>query len=273
MTRPAQPRAILIVTDLDGTLLDHTTYEFAPAQEALDALRSRGARLVLATSKTAPEVAVLAAQLAWPVAAIVENGGAIVAPPGFWPAGATQPVELPLGVARDALVPALAAIAAEAGTTVRGFAHLTVSDVAALTGLVPEQARLAVERRYDEPFLLDDESRLPAVVDAAAARGLVVTTGGRFHHLTGPTDKGRALQVLLERLAAYEAAPATIGLGDAPNDLSFLLLVDRPVIVPRPSGRHDDTLVTALPAARRAPLPGPAGWNLAVLEELACADT
>jgi hypothetical protein len=58
-------------------------------------------------------------------------------------------------------------------------------------------------------------------------------------------------------------------LGDAANDLPLLRAVDRPIVVPRRDGRVEADLVRALPRAERAPLPGPAGWNEAVLAVLA----
>jgi mannosyl-3-phosphoglycerate phosphatase len=266
-------RALLVVTDLDGTLLDEATYTHEPAQPALGALRRRGARLVCATSKTAREVALLVAQLDLPVAAIVENGGAVLLPAGFSEAQGGDAVRMPLGVTRPVLVEALRAIAAETGLRLQGFADLDAERVAELTGLPLAQAALALDREYDEPFLLADETRLGAVVAAAAARGLVVTRGGRFHHLIGRSDKGAALDVLLGRLHASEGdRPETIGLGDAANDLPFLQRVDHAVIVPRAWGRPDGTLAAALPRAAMAPFPGPAGWNAAVLELLRAID-
>lgn len=60
MTSPAPAAPVrLVFTDLDGTLLDHETYSFAPAAEALAALKARGVPLVLASSKTAAEIAEL----------------------------------------------------------------------------------------------------------------------------------------------------------------------------------------------------------------------
>ena len=58
-----------LLFDLDGTLLDHESYSFAPARPALAALAEIGAGVVLATSKTAAEVAPLRAALGlagWP---------------------------------------------------------------------------------------------------------------------------------------------------------------------------------------------------------------
>ncbi len=72
----------LVATDLDGSLLDETSYSFAPAREALAQLAERRAPLVLCSSKTRRELEALAASLAYagPLALIVENGGALVVP-------------------------------------------------------------------------------------------------------------------------------------------------------------------------------------------------
>jgi mannosyl-3-phosphoglycerate phosphatase len=100
---------------------------------------------------------------------------------------------------------------------------------------------------------------------AARGRGLRVTRGGRFHHLTGPADKGEAVR------AISRAAPAegdVVGLGDAANDLPLLLAVTRPIVMPRPDGTVDPALAARLPRVERAPGPGPAGWAAAVLATL-----
>ncbi len=106
---------------------------------------------------------------------------------------------------------------------------------------------------------------MSALAAAAERRGLRVTWGGRFHHLTGPADKGRAVRQLL----ALHAGPvSSVALGDSPNDLTMLEAVDRPVLVPRPDGSVAEVLAQALPLAERAPGPGPRGWNEAVLAVL-----
>jgi mannosyl-3-phosphoglycerate phosphatase len=137
------------------------------------------------------------------------------------------------------------------------------------SGLEREAARLALDREYDEPFVLEDESQEAVVKEAAARLGLFVTRGGRFYHLTGRNDKGFALRRLLTFLRRRGRRFETVALGDAPNDRSMLESVDRPIVVPRPDGSLDPELAEALPAAERAPEPGPKGWNSAVLAVLA----
>jgi mannosyl-3-phosphoglycerate phosphatase len=266
----ADGRHLVVVTDLDGTLLDAATYAHDAAREALHALRRRDVPLVLATSKTRKEVERLAASLDVRTTWIVENGGAVIVPRRIAAAQArtatwAHPLVLRLGVPRDALVGQLRDIAVQTGLVLRGFAQMPVSEVAQRTGLTAADARLACDREFDEPFVIEDEAHLPAIVAAATERQLEVTRGGRFHHLTGGSDKGRALLALLPLLARDGRRPWTIGLGDSENDLAFLRVVDEPVLVPRPDHQVDRGLMRALPQAERAPAPGPAGWNVAVL--------
>jgi mannosyl-3-phosphoglycerate phosphatase len=254
---------LLVATDLDGTLLDET-YGLEPARPALAALAGAGAWVVLASSKTRAEMEPLARQLGLRTPLIVENGGALLVPDEE---GVYQSVAA--GVPYAELRAALDEIARETGAALRGFSSLGVEAVAALTGLDLAAARLALRREHDEPFVLADEGQAAAVVAAAERRGLRVTRGGRFFHLSGDHDKGRALASLLELFGRDAQRLSTVGLGDAPNDLPLLRAVRRAIVIPRPDGTLDPTLVAALPRAEAAPAAGPAGWNDAVLTVLA----
>jgi mannosyl-3-phosphoglycerate phosphatase len=269
---PGAVLSLLVATDLDASLLDEETYRWDAARPALRELSRRGATLVLCTSKTRAETAALVAELGQVPrpARVVENGGALVVPvdtlrreaPGARRDGDDWVLEL--GAPRRVLTACLDEIAAETGVPLRGFARLGVADIQRLTGLDEADARRAADREYDEPLQLGTED--PAALrlaEAAARRGLRLTRGGRFHHLTGATDKGRALRVLLGLHAAEGRRFTTVGLGDAPNDLPLLEAVEHPILIPRRAG-VDPVLAKALPAAARAPEPGPSGWNAAV---------
>ena len=264
----------LIITDLDGTLLDHQTYSADAARPALDAARLAGVPIVPCSSKTLAEMRRLAIELDLvPAPLIVENGGAVWFPAGWprMPAGTAAVADgsalLVLGAEAEWLRPRLDLIAAATGVTARGFSRMTDAEVARRTGLTIEVATLARQRRFSEPFVCDgDDVPLGTLDDAARAVGARVTRGGRFFHLIGDIDKGAAVDVLR---TALPRDARLLGLGDALNDLPLLKAVDDAVIVPGAQGVLAPHLVEALPDARHAPSTGPSGWNAAVLDWLA----
>ncbi|MFB3855430.1 MAG: HAD-IIB family hydrolase [Vicinamibacterales bacterium] len=264
-------RRLVVFTDLDGSLIDERTYSFEPAAAALQALARAGVQVIPVTSKTRAELEVLAGELDIRGPWIVENGGAVVVPRDraeTVPAGAFEEagdyLVLPLGVAREQLVAALREMESEVGTVLVGFSNMDRESITELTGLSGAAADRAMAREYDEPFLPIEGGALERLSCIAAERGLIVTRGGRFFHLTGGVDKGQAVRRLLALLRGGSRL-ASVGLGDSPNDLSMLLAVDRPIVVPRPGGRADRFLAERLPRAELAPHPGPRGWQEAVL--------
>ena len=75
---------LIVFTDLDGSLLDSTTYSFKAATPALNALREQGIPLVLVSSKTRAEMEPLRQRLGHCDPFIVENGGAVFVPHGLF---------------------------------------------------------------------------------------------------------------------------------------------------------------------------------------------
>jgi mannosyl-3-phosphoglycerate phosphatase len=206
---------------------------------------------------------------------IVENGGAIVLPTRQLPRGSGERASdepytsIALGTPRKVLVEALNDISVRTGVHVVGFASLKPPELERLTGLSTAAAEQALRRAFDEPFLAEGGTdSAAAIAREAARRGLRVTRGGRFHHLTGRIDKGEALRQLLGLYAADRLRFRTVALGDAANDLTMLQTVDRPIVIPLADGRLDPVLAAALPNAERAPAPGPVGWNEAILTVL-----
>jgi len=262
-----------VVTDLDGCLLDHWTYRAGPARRVLRRLRRRGVPVVLCTSKTRAELRALRRELGGPHVAIVEDGAGILVPSGIAPALRLAAA----GRVRDGrlirLAPpyatirrVFAALRRATGGAVVGFGDMTVADVAAATGLSPGAARRARRREFDEPFVFVSGQRRHARRAArhAVRHGLVVTRGGRFWHLHGRTDKGRATRLARNLLQPAHGALYIVALGDSPLDAPMLREADLPIIVPRPDGSADPALRRRLPRARVAPAPGPAGWAKAV---------
>jgi len=130
------------------------------------------------------------------------------------------------------------------------------------TGLDRQQAQLAARREYDEPFLIPGNPS-PGTVRTlrrlATQQGCRVVKGGRFYHLTGKSTKGRAVRVLMQLYRMAYQIQAFIGLGDSENDLSLLESVNVPILMAKPDGTFDATILRRMPSVKRA-LAGPAGW-------------
>ncbi len=265
----------LVFTDLDGTLLDQQTYRWTVARPALRALDRRRIPLVIVTSKTGAEVWPLLGALGRCEPFIVENGGAIFFPARYFP----FPIEsatrarrgwrkVALGTPRKRLLAALGRAAQRARVRVREFSQMSAREVSRLTSLGPTQARLALRRQYDEPFLILDQDadawpRLRAEMRRLGVQG---TRGSRLFHILGPSDKGAAVRRVLGWFRRMRGGDVTsAGLGDSSNDIPLLRAVDFPILVAQPGGRYDPETLTAVPRAERAGGVGPVGWNRAVL--------
>lgn len=262
-------RPLVVFTDLDGTLLDHSTYSFEPARPALDALAAAGVPVVFCTSKTRAETERWRGSLGNAHPFIVENGGAAFVPEGYFGSGARYDKRdggygiIEFGRPYAEIRRALDAIRAATGLPLRGFGDMSVEEIACRCGFSREEAALAAQREYDEPFVGADANVLAAVVRAAGEAGLRIVSGGRFSHLVGDSDKGRAVRALQELYAADHGPVRTVGLGDSPNDEPMLRAVDVPVLVRRPDGRHLDGL--NLPGLVISLYAGPEGWREAIL--------
>ena len=269
----------ILFTDLDGCLLDNDTYSFDEARPALEALRLENIPVILVSGKTRAEIEPLRERLDHHHPFIVENGAAVFVPLNTFDfplersrrRSGYQIIELgtPYALLRDVLRQIEEAV----GTPLQGFGDLSVDEVMANTGLSREDALRAMLREFDEPFLVNGPPRLiEEVCRQIVTRGLNWTRGGRFFHLTGNNDKGRAAEILLRcyrrhrRLQDPPEDVETIGIGDSLNDLPLLLTVDHPVLVQKPDGSYDPDI--NLPNLIHAPGIGPAGWNRVVLELL-----
>ena len=258
---------IAVFTDLDGTLLDHTTYRFDAALPAIDALRARSIPIILASSKTEAEMRPIADALGLDTPMIVENGAGIVRFGDDSDDGA--PV-----YAR--IRQTLASLPASLSGRFAGFGDWSVEAVADETGLPLDKAGLARLRRFSEPGLWSgtEEERCDFLT-LLAESGFTAVQGGRFFTIMPQgSTKAKAMTRVATALAASRGEPVfTIALGDAPNDLAMLEAADRGIIIANP--HHTPLPVTERErngAILRSMQVGPAGWNEVVLLCLSCID-
>ena len=73
---------LVIFSDLDGSLLNHSDYSYSEARPALERVIRNQVPLIFVTSKTRPEVEVLHREMQIEEPFVVENGGP--SPAGLW---------------------------------------------------------------------------------------------------------------------------------------------------------------------------------------------
>ncbi|MGQ9509861.1 MAG: mannosyl-3-phosphoglycerate phosphatase [Thermodesulfobacteriota bacterium] len=262
----------IIFTDLDGTLLDQETYSFKQASPALEVIQQKGIPLILSSSKTRAEIEVYRKELSNDHPFISENGGAIFIPQEYFSFEFHFDREfdrymiIELGTFYLQIIEVLKSIMKETGIKIVGFSNLTEEELTNLCGFSLEEANLAKKREYDEAFMVEGgEKEIERVKGEIKKRGMGYTWGGRFHHIFGKNDKGKAVEILRDLYERQFFTITTVGIGNSINDLPMLFAVDHPIFL----------------KIGKAPLPdilsykknvkvihgiGPKAWNLAILD-------
>jgi mannosyl-3-phosphoglycerate phosphatase len=259
---------LAIFTDLDGTLLDER-YSWEPAADCLAELRRRGVPVILCTSKTRLETEEYHRQMGLADPFVVENGGAIIIPQGYFqllPPEAREEGDVHViesDIPHSHLLAALDQIKRRVVPQALGFSDLSPEWLAEIAGLSRQQAILAKSRQYDEPFLAPQgEFPIEEVKKIIQDMGLKYSRGTRFHHISGPHDKGTAVQRLMKLFRGDDPGLFSVGLGDGPIDIPFLEQMDLPIVVQNKAGRYHSAFRSA--AYLKSPGIGPWGWYMAV---------
>ncbi len=262
----------VVFTDLDGSLLDHDTYSFDAARQAMGWLTRCGIPLIFVSSKTRSELMFWRRETGNIHPFVIENGGAIVIPKGYF--NRAHPGERPsqvhdvieLGTPYEHLVPALKRASHAAKCRTRGFNDMSREHIATQFSMSLQQAGMAKQREFDEPFLVMDEDRRAALLKEIELGGYRCSAGGRLLHLSGSSDKGVAVRELIRRYEAAWGPVRSLALGDGMNDLPMLASVTVPVILNSPMAGE---MSRRLPQANVTDVAGPEGWNQAVLSLVA----
>jgi mannosyl-3-phosphoglycerate phosphatase len=129
-------------------------------------------------------------------------------------------------------VEVLNSIKKETGIPIKGFSDLTEREIVSLCGLSIKEARFSKKREYDEPFLIEGrEKEVEIVKTKIKERGMNYAWGGRFHHILGKNDKGKAVGILKKLFEKEFISIYTLGIGDSRNDMPMLFAVDHPIFL------------------------------------------
>jgi mannosyl-3-phosphoglycerate phosphatase len=243
-------KQIVVFTDLDGTLIDHDTYDFKEAKPALDRLKSRSIPVIICSSKTRAEIEVYRRRMGLSGPFIVENGGAIFIPDHhlnlrdikFVQNGPYQVVELGLPYAD--LCKTWKGIKKKGNFRMKGFNEMSAEEIADYSGLPLEEASLAAKREYTEPFMFSDTpAQFRLLTSLSQEKGLTITRGGAY------TDTYPDKRIW------------TAGLGDSANDVPMLRHVDMPIVIRKKTGEWERVQEVDPIYSDKA---GPGGWAEAI---------
>ncbi|MGH1456007.1 MAG: HAD-IIB family hydrolase [Alphaproteobacteria bacterium] len=261
-------KKIIVFTDLDGSLLDHSDYSYAAAQSALDRLQNNDIPVLPVTSKTLAEIKGYDALFA-NVPKVGENGMVIDLPEGYF--GAAE--YLVPGHSYAEIRAEVEGLPSPLRCHFNGFFDMGLDGVIEATGLPQDRARDAYNRQASEPFLWSGSAaELADMHDLLALKGYKITQGGRFYHLMSDGGKDRALSLLIEKfqVASPDKQIISIALGDGPNDADMIGTATYGVKIPNDKGavfeveHPKGTIINARYA-------GPKGWSDSVhslLDEL-----
>jgi len=278
---------LMVVTDLDGSLLDHYTYSFAAALPVLRELQASEIPVVLCSSKTRSEMQLLREQLALlDCPYIVENGAAVYVPKSRYPNltfdthlapadGAAPEWRKLFGSDRVYWQNLLDELPDQFHGHFRRLSHMSIGQITDITGLSPDDARRAAQREFGEPIQWRGGDTLKAeFIQALEQRGATVLQGGRFLHVVGSWNKGRALRWLADSINdSIDDAPKTIALGDSQNDVSMLEAADHAIIIKSPV--HEAPMLNRKHGITYTVGTGPKGWAeglSAVLGQMSYSD-
>ena len=268
----------VVITDLDGTLLDSQNYSYTLALDAIRKLQGADIPIVFCSSKTRVEQEVYLEELGINAPFIVENGGAIYIPKDYFrlPFSYDKIVSdytvVEFGAAynelRHKLKEALDSAYHQIENNnlgeilVNSFGDMTVEEVAKETGLGLKMAALAKQREYSETLKIKGSRRAMETIFAEIKKaGLLYTFGGRFYEVTGGNDKGKAVKILLELYKMNYGNVMSFGIGNSVNDLPLLSQVDFRMLVLGPDKKWSRMNISGLYKVRGI---GPDGWSKAV---------
>jgi len=257
----------LVITDLDGTLLNHDSYAVDAALNAIVLLQEKNIPVILNTSKTYAETITIRKMLDIHDPFIVENGSCIYLPKNQFAklTGSTSREDywaIEMGASQQAINEILRHIKLTEKHAIR-LSQCTVEQAVALTGLSNEQAAQAISREFSEPLIWQaDESLLDKFQQQLKLNALTILQGGRFLHVIGDCDKGRAMVRLID---CYTNKVKTIVLGDSANDAAMLTMADISVIVNSPSNHQLHKRVSPDIQTKAS---APEGWQEAIKKAL-----
>ncbi len=264
----------LLFTDLDGTLLDYYTYSCERVRSSVERLKSADISIIFCSSKTWREQEFYHKELVLDDPVIVENGGGIFFPDEKKSMGFDHGKminlkgnqAIALGKTYDHVLKALEDCAQKFYPELKYYAKLGIDEISDITKLDRDSAKKAKTRDFSETVFNADltSKKYLQFEQAIASLGFQCIPGSKFVTITDHnTDKGKAVELLIQMFRKKYGQVITFGVGDSLNDLSMLKVVDHPYLVQKPDKTWVEIQLNKLTKIAAV---GPEGWNMMAKE-------
>jgi mannosyl-3-phosphoglycerate phosphatase len=268
------PEQIVVVTDIDASLLEPGTRSLPDERAALTFLAERGIPLIINSSRSRAEIERLHHTLEIVTPFISEHGSALFLPHRclpFVPARARPAVGghvIEFGRRYYEVVDTLRLVCRELNLEILGFAELSIDEVARELGISSAEAQLVKLREYTELFRIDDESEatVSRLFKALRRRGLRCCQRGRHYLVSATANRAESLQTLKALWKQAWGEHVMVGLGDSEDDVAWLQIVDVPIFVGNGRSGIPARLLRKLPTIHLTERRGRLGWSDAIFE-------
>ena len=265
---------IVVVTDIDASLLEAGTRSLSDERAALNFLAERSIPLIINSSRSRAEIERLHHTLDIVMPFISEHGSALFLPHQclpFVPHNARTAVGghvIEFGQRYYQVVDTLRLVCRELHIDVVGFAELSIDEVARELDISSAEAQLVKLREYTELFRIEDgsDATLSRLFKALRRRGLRCYQRGRHYLVSATPNRAESLQTLKSLWKRAWGEHVMVGLGDSEDDVSWLQFVDVPIFVENGRSGIPARVLSKLPTVRLTERPGRQGWSDAIFE-------
>jgi mannosyl-3-phosphoglycerate phosphatase len=268
---------IIVMTDLDGTLLDQDTFEYEPVKSYMAELLDSGVGIVLNSSKTWAELEYFCRSFGRQLPYVSENGAAIYNADSLLGLSNIKPNAYQIFGRPVADLKMIWSNNISTGLRKKClFLDETERSVqSSCLGLTGESLARAMTRGYSRPFLFKgSDSEFKELQKQANELKLNVLRGGRVCNLSALHDKANCITLIRDLVDSNLGKALIVGVGDSDNDVSMLEAADIACVIPRKNElpltiKNNKTCQRVIHASRIAPL----GWQEAVAGAIAFLKT
>ena len=260
----------IIITDLDGSLLNHSNFSFSEIRSELLFLLDSQTQIIPASSKTKAEMEMFCAELGRDLPFIYENGAGFQNINQITLEKSSKPFTLsPAAINTEKIWEIWCENVSDELKNQCLFSHdMNFKQQIDAFGLTGQNLENALAREFSFNFkFFGNQIQLHHLKKILNSKNLNAQHGGRLMTLSGKHDKADYCNFIRTRQKIHGFEPFLVGVGDSENDAEMLENCDLACIIPRP---HKPLLSISLPPERTivAGSVAPLGWLEAIKKAL-----